>query len=136
VSSNKRQRIIVTAPNKSKQTPKASDTNRSLTPPTSPASIGSAPRHPRTRQWPPSPGEDEEGGAMDDGVIQEEPPPSARFLTPTRSGGTRWVDGSEVDSSESAPSWSLEDERSAGAVSSNGGATAASRVSSGAGGSG
>ena len=69
---------------------------------------------------------------MDDGVIQEEPPPSARFLTPTRSGGTRWVDGSEVDSSESAPSWSLEDERSAGAVSSNGGAAAASRVSSGA----
>ncbi|XP_066397302.1 potassium transporter 23-like [Miscanthus floridulus] len=68
---------------------------------------------------------------MDDGGIQEEPP-SARFLTPTRSGGTRWVDGSEVDSSESAPSWSLEDERSAGAVSSNGGAAAASRVSSGA----
>lgn len=68
---------------------------------------------------------------MDDGGIQEEPP-SARFLTPTRSGGTRWVDGSEVDSSESAPSWSLEDERSAGAVSSNGGAGAASRVSSGA----
>jgi len=55
-------------------------------------------------------------GAMDDGGIQEEPP-SARFLTPTRSGGTRWVDGSEVDSSESAPSWSLEDERSAGTVS-------------------
>jgi KUP system potassium uptake protein len=68
---------------------------------------------------------------MDDGGIQEEPP-SARFLTPTRSGGTRWVDGSEVDSSESAPSWSLEDERSAGAVSSNGGVAAASRVSSGA----
>lgn len=68
---------------------------------------------------------------MDDGGIQEEPP-STRFLTPTRSGGTRWVDGSEVDSSESTPSWSLEDERSAGAVSSNGGAVAASRVSSGA----
>ncbi|NP_001349002.1 Potassium transporter 23 [Zea mays] len=68
---------------------------------------------------------------MDDGGIQEEPP-STRFLTPTRSGGTRWVDGSEVDSSESTPSWSLEDERSAGGVSSNGGAAAASRVSSGA----
>lgn len=69
---------------------------------------------------------------MDDGGIQEEPP-SARFLTPTRSGGSRWVDGSEVDSSESAPSWSLEDERSTVPVSSSGGpAAAASRVSSGA----
>ncbi|KAK8459497.1 hypothetical protein SEVIR_2G153166v4 [Setaria viridis] len=37
---------------------------------------------------------------MDDGGIQEEPP-TVRFLTPTRSGGSRWVDGSEVDSSES-----------------------------------
>ncbi|OEL25506.1 Potassium transporter 23 [Dichanthelium oligosanthes] len=65
---------------------------------------------------------------MDDGGIQEEPP-SARFLTPTRSGGSRWVDGSEVDSSESAGG-SLVDERSAGAVFAEGGA-AASRVSSG-----
>ncbi|KAF0914829.1 hypothetical protein E2562_031932 [Oryza meyeriana var. granulata] len=50
---------------------------------------------------------------MDDGGIQEEPPPppTARLLTATRSGGSRWVDGSEVDSSESAP-WSLEDDRS------------------------
>nr|BAE93348.1 potassium transporter [Phragmites australis] len=52
---------------------------------------------------------------MDDGGIQEEPP-TARFLAPTRSGGSRWVDGSEVDSSESAP-WSLDDERSVGAAS-------------------
>ncbi|CAL5081249.1 unnamed protein product [Urochloa decumbens] len=71
---------------------------------------------------------------MDDGGIQEEPP-SARFLTPTRSGGSRWVDGSEVDSSESA-GWSLGDERSAGTTSGDGGAAAssgapASRVSSG-----
>jgi hypothetical protein len=43
---------------------------------------------------------------MDDGGIQEE----ARFLAPTRSGGSRWVDGSEVDSSESAQ-WSLDDGR-------------------------
>ncbi|RLM84570.1 potassium transporter 23 [Panicum miliaceum] len=62
---------------------------------------------------------------MDDGGIQEEPP-SARFLTPTRSGGTRWVDGSEVDSSESA-ALSLGDERSGETVS----AGPASRVSSG-----
>uniref|UniRef100_A0A0E0M0M7 Potassium transporter n=1 Tax=Oryza punctata TaxID=4537 RepID=A0A0E0M0M7_ORYPU len=63
---------------------------------------------------------------MDDGGIQEEPPPPQphppppppppppplrRLLTATRSGGSRWVDGSEVDSSESAP-WSLEDDRS------------------------
>ncbi|KAL6655930.1 hypothetical protein ACP70R_006756 [Stipagrostis hirtigluma subsp. patula] len=53
---------------------------------------------------------------MDDGGIQEEPP-SARFLTPTRSGGSRWVDGSEVDSSESAQ-WSLEEDRSAAAAAS------------------
>ncbi|KAG2634810.1 hypothetical protein PVAP13_2NG331412 [Panicum virgatum] len=69
---------------------------------------------------------------MDDGGIQEEPP-SARFLTPTRSGGTRWVDGSEVDSSESA-AWSLGDERSGETVSAEGSAAAtapASRVSSG-----
>ncbi|RLM75519.1 potassium transporter 23 isoform X2 [Panicum miliaceum] len=69
---------------------------------------------------------------MDDGGIQEEPP-SARFLTPTRSGGTRWVDGSEVDSSESA-ALSLGDERSWGTVSAEGSAAAtgpASRVSSG-----
>ncbi|CAL5074535.1 unnamed protein product [Urochloa decumbens] len=71
---------------------------------------------------------------MDDGGIQEEPP-SARFLTPTRSGGSRWVDGSEVDSSESA-GWSLGDDRSAGTTSGDGGAAAssgapASRVSSG-----
>nr|CAB3453275.1 unnamed protein product [Digitaria exilis] len=69
---------------------------------------------------------------MDDGGIQEEPPTSARFLTPTRSGGSRWVDGSEVDSSESA-GWSLGagDERSAGAVSTEPSAAPASRVSSG-----
>lgn len=67
---------------------------------------------------------------MDDGGIQEEPP-STRFLTPTRSGGSRWVDGSEVDSSESAPSWSIEDERSAGGVSAEGASAGASRVSSG-----
>jgi len=69
---------------------------------------------------------------MDDGGIQEEPP-SARFLTPTRSGGTRWVDGSEVDSSESA-AFSLGDERSGETVSAEGSAAAtgpASRVSSG-----
>ncbi|PUZ70568.1 hypothetical protein GQ55_2G242200 [Panicum hallii var. hallii] len=69
---------------------------------------------------------------MDDGGIQEEPP-SARFLTPTRSGGTRWVDGSEVDSSESA-ALSLGDERSGETVSAEGSAAAtgpASRVSSG-----
>ncbi|CAM0951203.1 unnamed protein product [Alopecurus aequalis] len=50
---------------------------------------------------------------MDDGGIQEEPPSSAaRSLRPTRSGGgSRWVDGSEVDSSESTH-WSLQDERS------------------------
>ncbi|CAL5064613.1 unnamed protein product [Urochloa decumbens] len=71
---------------------------------------------------------------MDDGGIQEESP-SARFLTPTRSGGSRWVDGSEVDSSESA-GWSLGDDRSAGTTSGDGGAAAssgapASRVSSG-----
>lgn len=48
---------------------------------------------------------------MDDGGIQEEPP-SARRLTPKRSGGgSRWVDASEVDSSESAR-WSLDEERS------------------------
>nr|CAB3456958.1 unnamed protein product [Digitaria exilis] len=69
---------------------------------------------------------------MDDGGIQEEPPTSARFLTPTRSGGSRWVDGSEVDSSESA-GWSLGagDERSAGAVLTEASAAPASRVSSG-----
>uniref|UniRef100_A0A0E0ERQ1 Potassium transporter n=1 Tax=Oryza meridionalis TaxID=40149 RepID=A0A0E0ERQ1_9ORYZ len=56
----------------------------------------------------------------DDGGIQEEPapplppppPPSLRrLLTATRSGGSRWVDGSEVGSSESAP-WSLDGDRS------------------------
>ncbi|KAF8648003.1 hypothetical protein HU200_065038 [Digitaria exilis] len=69
---------------------------------------------------------------MDDGGIQEEPPTSARFMTPTRSGGSRWVDGSEVDSSESA-GWSLGagDERSAGAVLTEASAAPASRVSSG-----
>ncbi|TVU09378.1 hypothetical protein EJB05_42849 [Eragrostis curvula] len=48
---------------------------------------------------------------MDDGGIQEEPP-AARplLLKATRSGSSRWVDGSEVDSSESPP-WSLEDDR-------------------------
>lgn len=71
---------------------------------------------------------------MDDGGIQEEPP-TERFLTPTRSGGSRWVDGSEVDSSESA-SWSLGDERSGATTSAEWGAAAsagapASRVSSG-----
>ncbi|KAI4990730.1 hypothetical protein ZWY2020_039101 [Hordeum vulgare] len=52
---------------------------------------------------------------MDDGGIQEEeeqPSASARLLRPKRSGGSsRWVDASEVDSSESAH-LSLEDERS------------------------
>ncbi|KAJ1289511.1 hypothetical protein BS78_02G170000 [Paspalum vaginatum] len=65
---------------------------------------------------------------MDDGGIQEEPP-STRFLTPTRSGGSRWVDGSEVDSSESGPSWPVDDERSSGAPASGEGG--ASRVPSG-----
>ncbi|VAI32084.1 unnamed protein product [Triticum turgidum subsp. durum] len=55
---------------------------------------------------------------MDDGGIQEEEqPPSARPLRPKRSGGSsRWVDASEVDSSESAH-WSLEDEREPWALS-------------------
>ncbi|KAL5200985.1 hypothetical protein ABZP36_035339 [Zizania latifolia] len=53
---------------------------------------------------------------MDDGGIQEEPPTAAAALplAATRSGGsrsTRWVNGSEVDSSESA-TWSLGDDRS------------------------
>ncbi|GJM98922.1 hypothetical protein PR202_ga15974 [Eleusine coracana subsp. coracana] len=67
---------------------------------------------------------------MDDEGIQEEQP-SARLLTQTRSGGSRWVDGSEVDSSESAP-WSLEDERpSAEDYSAGVSVGAPSRVSSG-----
>ncbi|XP_048549559.1 potassium transporter 23 [Triticum urartu] len=55
---------------------------------------------------------------MDDGGIQEEEqPPSARPLRPRRSGGSsRWVDASEVDSSES-PHWSLEDEQEPWALS-------------------
>jgi hypothetical protein len=67
------------------------------------------------------------GSAMDDGGIQEEAP-SARLLAPTRSGGSRWVDGSEVDSSESAQ-WSIEDEQRSAEDSSAG--IVPSRVSSG-----
>ncbi|KAL6846645.1 hypothetical protein ACP4OV_024093 [Aristida adscensionis] len=66
---------------------------------------------------------------MDDGGIQEEPPPpTAGLLRPSRSGGSRWVDGSEVDSSESAP-WSLDDDRAgAGAASSEGPVSAVGEV--------
>ncbi|XP_052167941.1 potassium transporter 23 [Oryza glaberrima] len=88
----------------------------------------------------------------DDGGIQEEPapppppppppPPLRRLLTATRSGGSRWVDGSEVGSSESAP-WSLDGDRSlrlsvdsaasaGGASGGGGGGGPLSRASSGA----
>jgi KUP system potassium uptake protein len=82
---------------------------------------------------------------MDDGGIQEEPPSSAassaaaaRLLRPTRSGGggARWVDGSEVDSSESTH-WSLDDESSLQGLSAadkaeyGGGAALSRRTSSG-----
>lgn len=79
---------------------------------------------------------------MDEGGIQEEPPSSAaaaeaRPLRPTRSGGggPRWVDGSEVDSSESTHH-SLGDERSLRGLSTaeedeSGGAALSRKFSSG-----
>uniref|UniRef100_A0A453KQM3 K+ potassium transporter integral membrane domain-containing protein n=1 Tax=Aegilops tauschii subsp. strangulata TaxID=200361 RepID=A0A453KQM3_AEGTS len=87
---------------------------RHATPHLAAASLRTSPRSPRIRAAAPG----GRGGKMDDGGIQEEEqPPSARPLRPRRSGGSsRWVDASEVDSSESAH-WSLEDEREPWALS-------------------